>query len=539
MKNRKLFVIAATVGGLLGGHAQLAEAAKASSKDAQIQALERRLQLLEKRLEASESGAGKVATGKPGAEAPTIKSIDQKVKLIERKLEVDKEVADAAKSSAPTFEAGASGFKWTSADKQHSLRLRGYVQADGDFFLDDSDRAVAGTNTGTGGAATPLPPNGLATDRFTIRRARLQVSGTLWKYADFLVTPEFAGTTPSLYDAWVDLHYFPFASLTAGKQKGPVSLERLVSGTSLLFVERAYPTQLAPNRDTGFLLHGEFAAPGRTTQYGGPINFSDFFSYQVGVFNGALDNQNPANSATANFDSKDFEGRIFAHPFQLTNIAALQGFGLGLAGTYGEPKRGALASLVSPGQNSIVTYSTGVTADGSHYRIYPQAYWYYGPYGVFGEYSISSQTLTSGNLSRSITQDNEAWQVAASYVITGEDNTFQGVKPRQAFDPLKGNWGAVQFAARWSELKIDGDTFTNYGTAAAPNYLFANPRGSVEHATSWALGLNWFLNSNVKLTADYEQTEFKGGAAGGLLANSSIVDRPTERVFFTRVQLSY
>ncbi len=555
MKNKKVLLVAATVGGLLGGNLQVAEAAaKKSSKDAQIQALERRLRLLEQRLESREAPQAQAA--KPTvsrlaeADTPTVRQLDQKVKILERKLEVEKEVAENEKKSAPTFEAGPEGFKWTSANKEHQLRLRGYVQADGNFFLDDSTGGLAGLSSnsyGNGNAATPGGV-GLAADKFTIRRARLLFAGTLWKNVDFLISPDFGGGQARLFDGWIDLHYFPFASVTAGKMKGPVSLERLQSATSLLFAERSYPTQLAPNRAIGVMLHGELAAPGRATRSSGPFNFGDLLTYQAGVFNVTEDNQAVQNSDTATFDNKEFEGRIFGHPFQLTKIEALQRLGVGIAGTYSNPTQSSIPQLVSPGQSRIVSYSPGVTGfsgvsgSGNHYRIYPQAYWYYGPYGLFGEYVLSSQelnnTVTSGGISqvRSIRQNNHAWQVAASYVLTGEDNSFSGVRPRQPFNPATGNWGALQLAARWSELDIDGETFRNYGTAAAPRYLFADPRNSVQHATSWALGVNWFLNSNVKLTADYEQTYFRGGAQN---TRFQVFDRPAEKVFLTRFQLSY
>ena len=50
-------------------------------------------------------------------------------------------------------------------------------------------------------------------------------------------------------------------------------------------------------------------------------------------------------------------------------------------------------------------------------------------------------------------------------------------------------------------------------------------------AFAWAVGLNWYLNRNVKEVFDYERTTFTGGAAGG--------DRPAENALFFRTQLSF
>ena len=34
-------------------------------------------------------------------------------------------------------------------------------------------------------------------------------------------------------------------------------------------------------------------------------------------------------------------------------------------------------------------------------------------------------------------------------------------------------------------------------------------------ASAWALGLNWYLNENLKWVLNYEQTSFDGGDPGG------------------------
>ncbi|MDD5035631.1 MAG: porin [Methylococcaceae bacterium] len=539
MKKYKLLLLTAAVSGLLGG-VDVAQAARKhikDPKDAKIEALERRLRLLEERLEQGEGGKPLAAKT---AEAPALKQLDQKVKILERKLEVEKEVAVENAKKAPKLEAGSEGVRFSSADGAHGVRLRGSIQSDGKFFMDDNATPVGFSQDNN------IP------DRFELRQARIWLEGTLWKSLDFKLMPDFGGGTTRLQDAYIDAHYFTWASLNIGKQKTPISLERLQGDSDGAFLERAFPTYLASNRDIGVVLHGSFARPGETAVYAGPIDFKNFFTYQLGVFNGGGDN---SSLDTDIKDDKEFYGRLWAHPFQGSGIAALEGFGIGLGGSWEQPKRrAALPNLVTAiGQNKIVDYSqlggvaginktTALFADGDHYRIYPQAYWYYGPFGLLGEYVLSSQGLLAlkGNLKspvgafERITQNNSAWQIQVSYVLTGEDNTFQSVKPRQPFSPSNGQWGALQWVARWSELDIDNSSFRT-GLVNGRPFQLLDPSKSVSKATSWAVGLNWFVNRNVRFMADYEQTYFQGGAGTRTL----VADRPTEKVFGTRFQLAF
>jgi phosphate-selective porin OprO/OprP len=120
--------------------------------------------------------------------------------------------------------------------------------------------------------------------------------------------------------------------------------------------------------------------------------------------------------------------------------------------------------------------------------------------------------------------NNSAWQVQLSYVLTGEDNTFQSVKPMRPFNPLEGSWGAFQVAGRWSEFNVDNSAFT-----------ILDPTKSIKHATAWAVGVNWFINQNARIMADYEQTYYDGGAGITRLVSN----RPSENVFATRFQLAF
>ena len=184
-----------------------------------------------------------------------VEELDQKIRVLDRKTELEKEQAAEKAKTAGTATAGRDGFSLRSADGNFQLRLRGYVQADGRFFLDDEERP--------------------GVDTFLLRRVRPIFEGTLWKNFGFRIMPDFGGGQTALQDAYLDIRFNPAIQLRAGKFKPPVGLERLQSGSELLFVERALPTNLVPNRDVGIQLGGDVATGG--------------LAWAVGVFNGVTD----------------------------------------------------------------------------------------------------------------------------------------------------------------------------------------------------------------------------------------------------------
>jgi phosphate-selective porin OprO/OprP len=476
------------------------------SVERRMAAMERKMAQMEAKLERAEAENQRLKSywgeqGKPAVTvAPTVKSLEDQVSVLTQRIETDQKITAEAAKKAPKLDVSSKGVAFKSADDHYKLNLRGYAQADSNFYMDDN-------------------PNTF--DKFTVRRARLTLDGTLFKYVDFRLSPDFGGGQTRLFDAFVDLHYFTSASLMAGKFRQPVSLERMQTATNLTFIERAYPAQLAPNRDVGVMLHGVLPTPGYKAQYTPQPVFKDFFSYEVGVFNGVRDNQNVGNADTETDNNKEMAARLFSHPF-LHSGSVLEGLGLGVAGTWGLSNGNTLPGLVSPGQQKILGYNGTTVATGEQYRIYPQMYWYWKSFGMMGEYLLSSQALATAGAAKSARQDNTAWHINSSYMLTGEPNSFLGIKPEHPFNPGSGAWGAFQVAARYSQLDIDKATFDNG---------YASLASSVSRAQSWALGVNWYLNDNVKLMTDYEETYFTGGAASG--------NRTTEQALFSRVQLAF
>lgn len=381
-----------------------------------------------------------------------------------------------------------NGFTLQSETGDFVLKVTGYAQADGRFASDDSANAV--------------------TNAFLLRRVRPIVQGTVAKYFDFYLNPDFGGGTTALQDAYLDVRFTPKLRFRPGKIKTPFGIERLQSGQSLLFVERALPNNLVPNRDVGLQVHGELG--------------QGAFAYQLAVLDGVPDG---GSVDTDTNDSKDLAGRVFLQPWKTKGASPLRGLGFGVAGMRGKAT-GTLRGYSSVSQVSIFSYATTVTANGDRNRWSPQGYFYLGPVGILAEYVQAThqvQKAETGKPTTTAELTNSAWSVTGSYLLTGEDATYATVKPKNFFVPSAGKWGALQLVARFNRLDIDEATFSGG---------FADATRSVRQANAWGVGLNWIWNTSLKYVLDYEQTRFKGGASGNR-------DRPTEKSFQTRLQLSF
>ena len=435
-----------------------------------------------------------------------VADLEQRLLILERKLEIQNEESEKKAKETPVVSAGDKGFGIKKGDFE--IKFSALAHVDYRAFL--SDDPVAGGTT----AKTQ--------DGFLLRRIRPTISGSLGKLVAFRFTPEFAGSGlgeasgNSIVDAYVDLKFSPKASIRIGKQKGPIGIERLQSGSALPFIERGLTTELVPNRDLGVAVFGELA--------------KNTVNYSLGVFNGTADGR---DVSVADDSGKELEGRVFFTPFK-NDYSALTGLGFGLSGSYGSKHsaqgntanaNNTLARYRSFGQQQFFSYETGVVADGKHTRLAPQFSFYKDAFGLLGDYVVSQQEVVRSTNKAKI--KNDAYSLTTTYVLTGEDASYSGVTPGNNFTLDGDGWGAFEVAARVAQLDVDDDAFT--GTVAT---RLASPNASASKAKNYGLGLNWYLNKNVKLSANYSDTRFDGGAAAG-------ADRDTEKALFTRIQLSY
>ncbi len=454
------------------------------------------------------------AEARPSAGLPSLASqieeATQEARIARRKVELLEEQLAAMAKQPSAATADEKGFALRSADGAHSLRFHTLLQVDSRWFVDNgalSDKA----------------------DTFLIRRFRPSLDGTLLGFVNCRFTPDFAGGSATVFDAYADLGPVPWLHLVAGKFKTPLGLERLQTDADLVFIERALTQNLTPQRDVGVALWGEIV--------GGLI------VYHAGVYNG---NADATISDVDTNHAKDFVGRLLVQPFRLEGLGAAGELGLHFAASTGNRlgtgTNPQLPSYKSGGQNTIFSYNapsgdaTGINTPFAHLRqtrLNPGLFYYYGPVGMLGEYVWDKQGVQKGNTA--ITSfKHQAAHATVSVVIAGR-NGYNGATPHQNLDLKKGTWGALEIAARWNWLKLDDATFGSTTDTTQP--VFADATKSISKAQGFGGAVNYLASRALKLAVDFEQTRFTGGNVAA--DKKTVVSRGTENVIIGRLQLNF
>jgi phosphate-selective porin OprO/OprP len=414
----------------------------------------------------------------PAAQPTGQQTTDQRIQELEKRVDE----LTGTDENTTTVTADLTGFTIKSADRNFLLKIGADLQVDNRSFIGEAQTTLA--------------------DTLVLRRIRPTFSGTVFQYVDYLFRPDFGQGATVIYDAYMELKYFQFAKLRVGKFKPPIGLERLQSDDDTSFVERSFPSLLVPSRDIGYQLSGDLV--------------NRHVSYAVGVFNGVPDN---GLSDSAASDHRDYAARLDLTPVN-SEVSQL-GFGIGASS--GNVDGEALPAYKTFGQNTFFTFASGVTEDGHRTRLAPGAYYYLGPFGLLSEYGLTEDGLQKGTLRRDIAF--RAWQVEATFILTGERKSYASPTPKRNFDPRNHGWGAVELALRTGDFSAEEGIY-NYGFASATT----TPRTAHE----WVGGVNWYLNRLVRISCDYGHTGFGGGAtiAAG-------INRPAEKVLVLRFQINF
>ncbi len=393
--------------------------------------------------------------------------------------------SQASPPAPPRVVVGEEGIALESGNGNYRLQLGLLLHADGRFALaDESEQYV---------------------DNFVVRRFRPYLRGRLGRHFEFFMNPDFAGGTLTVQDAYVDTIFAPAFRIRAGKGKTPFGFERLQPAANMLFMERAFPTALAPNRDIGVQVLGDLS--------GGVV------SYLAGVMNGVADG---ASADVETNDGKDLSGRLVLRPFNRAKSgAAARGLGFGIAASRGDA-RGILAlpvlrtqTLQQPYFSYAIAGTASSVADGVRIRYSPSIWYFHKAFGGWAEYVHTRTPVRRGDTRAEI--DHDAWQVTGSWVLTGENATDSsgGVRPRRNFDFGAGGWGAFQVALRYHQLQIDDLAFT----------LDLVAQGASGKAQAVTAGLRWYLTGNLWYTLNFERTVFDDNASGPRRAENGLAFR--------------
>jgi phosphate-selective porin OprO/OprP len=344
------------------------------------------------------------------------------------------------------------------------------VRGDGQFEL------LVGAQTMFEGAVfdvdEELPPSDSGWNADSdVRRARVFAQGTLAARWYFKVSYELTNTEfTDLYVGVLDVG--PARSLQLGYMRSPFSIEQVTSLRNSLFLERSLADALAPKRRSGLIASG--------------VAFEENLRWAIGGFYES-DWTDPNEDDVEGLDGTwAVTARLNGTPIWEDDGRHLLLLGLSLE-RFDTPTTNG--SVSSPPETRLVgkLVSTGTISDihrGS--RVGVEAAWVRGPLTLQGE----ALTL---QLNRRGASDVGFWggYLQGAWILTGEyrrygraSGVFGRLVPERPFAPRKGQWGAVELAARISYLDLNDGAI----------------RGGIE--TNMTAGVNWYLRTNLRLTAN-------------------------------------
>jgi phosphate-selective porin OprO/OprP len=354
------------------------------------------------------------------------------------------------------------GLHLDSQDGAFKLKIGGRLQTD--FASIKGDSAIEN-------AVGPL------TDGTEVRRLYLAFSGSIYDNTDYAIELDFAAAKVQINNAYLQFSkVLPLgAALRVGQFKEPINMENVTSDIYTTFMERSLATALVPTYDKGIAVVDTFANKRGTVA--------------AGVFWATT-------NGTAQLDSgRALTARVTYLPWyaddgaKLLHVgAAIREVSTGTVQYTARPEMHLAPNFLDTGQ----IQSTGVAQAGLETALV------YGPASVQAEYIRSSVSQQNGP-----DLDYSGYYVEGSYFLTGEHRnydtgsaTWGAVSPKHNFDG-KGGMGAWQLAARYSHLDL-----SDPGAVLLPiNGKPQTPKpGSLSDIT---LGLNWYLNPNVRVMLNY------------------------------------
>ncbi|HEY8514321.1 MAG TPA: porin [Candidatus Binatia bacterium] len=377
------------------------------------------------------------------------------------------EVVEEKKPSPDTLYARwKDGPRLETADKQFRFALIGRLQ--NDWAIVDSSRALS---------------DELGIDEFQsgteFRRARIGFEAELYRDFGFKFEVDVASGDVAFKDVYFAVRNVPLVqNLRIGHFKEPFSLEQLTSSVNITFMERSLADVFAPERNTGIGIH--------------PTYFDERLTWAVGAFRETDD----TGFGFGDEQNYDIATRITGLPWYADDGAQLVHLGFSYAHSFRNDAE--LRFRQRPESHLAARFvDTGDFLANDLDRINPELAIVLGPASLQAEYMrVFVDAPASGDPAF------DGWYAYVSYFLTGErraykksSGAFDRVRPKRnfGFGPDAG-WGAFEVGARYSKIELDsGDV-----------------RGGNLGDTT--VGLNWYLNPNMRVMANYVYSARTDGA---------------------------
>ena len=289
----------------------------------------------------------------------------------------------------------------------------------------------------------------------------------------------------TLFDYRVDIPVLKNTTLSIGKQKEPISLERLTGMVFLPWQERAAVNDaFFPTRNHGIVLNG--------------MALDGWMTWAGGAFNNWIDSDTSFDE-TAN----QYVGRITWVPFASDDESNLLHVGGGIR--YSDAKQGVRFKTRPEVGDTPIFVDTDLLSAESYLTSNLDVYWRKGPLWLGFEYTytdLDSPEYADPNFA--------GYSVSASWALTGEMRSYR--KRSGLFNPLpvakpvnQGGWGAFEAAARYSSVDLSDELI----------------EGGKMDITS--LGLNWWLTQVAQFSINYRYINLNENGIDG--ASQEITSR--------------
>lgn len=388
-------------------------------------------------------------------------------KLMLKGRKGEKEATEKKDRNNPTLEVGKKGLVVKDADGEFSIKLGGRMHAD--WSSHSGDESLAGGKE--------------AVDGTEIRRGRIALSGTVYKDFDYMIETDFGGDKVSAKDLLLVYHGFNAPmEFTVGHQKHAMSMEVQESSNDIMFTERSLVSALTIpyfDRAIGVNLKG----------YGNNWNL------QAGLYGDSMANGTKDKDEGHGFGVRGTYALINEKD-QVLHLGANYGYRKVSEDNLANGKATEFSYKTTNLSNLKLVDAKFADMDNVNTAILELAAMN-GPLSFQSEYAHSTVERKTGS-----DVGFDAFYAQVGWTLTGESRTYRGsdgefkrLVPKSKFSLAKGTWGAWELAARYDQVDLED----------------ANVSGGEEKRVS--LGLNWYLNEDVRVMADYSKAfDLDGGA---------------------------